>query len=89
MANNKNKMNRKDKKVFEELKKKLTINLLNMENKKRIPVFDYVPKMVYSGWGLLSMDMVEKCKLISDVDYHIVRKERFLLNLGKTSRKVN
>ncbi len=79
-------MNKKDKKIFDELNKKLLIQLLNKENKK-IPVMEYVPKMIYSGFGLFTDDMVQKCKLLPEHEFNFVRKERFLLNLGKTSKK--
>ena len=73
----------KNKKTFEAMKQQLINRSIESKKIKRIPVFDYVPKMIYSGFGLLTMDMVEKCKLISNVDYHIVRKERFLYNINK------
>ena len=65
-------MNKKNKKIFEELKKKLTIDLLNMEN-KRIPVFDLIPKMQFNGKGLyLTHDMIEKKKLTNDDLFYYV-----------------
>lgn len=54
----------------------------------KIPIFTYIKKLVYNGKGLLTEDVVQKCKLISQDDYYFVRKERFLLNLNKRPRKV-
>ena len=70
-------------KLSKELRKDL--KKFKIDNQKllvKFPLFDYVPKMIY-GCSILSMDMVEKCKLLSNVDYHIVKKERYLYNLSK------
>ena len=71
------KMNRKDKNIFEEIKKKLTINLLNMEN-KRIPLYDYIKKLVYNGKGKLNdFNVYEKMKLLNlkNFDLYMIKRK--------------
>lgn len=74
-------MSYKTKKIFEELNKKLLIELHNKE--RGISVFDWVNKLQYYGKGLFTEDMVQKSKLIDEHNHFIVRKERFLQNIRR------
>ena len=75
--------------MFEAMKQQLISRSIESKKIKRIPLYDYIKKLIYDGKGMLTDDMVQKCKLISQDDYYIVRKERFLLNLNKKSKNVN
>ena len=40
-------------------------------------------KLQYKGIGLLTNDLVEKSKLLGNVEYCMIRKEKFLMNLRR------
>ena len=67
-------MNKNDRKKFEALKKEMFINLLKKE--RGINVLKLKKK-----FSTLSLDNVEKCKLINDESYRIVKRERFFQGL--------
>ena len=69
-------MNRKDKKQFESMKKEMLISLLNKETNR-------LPLLIKKPAGILTEDIVQKAKLISNDAYLMIRKERFLYGLSR------
>ena len=69
-------MNKKQKKVFETMKKEMLINLLNNE-------INRLPLLVKKPAGILTEDLVQKTKLISNDAYLIMKRERFLQGLPR------
>ena len=54
---------KKNKKVFEELKKQLILSSIEKKKVKRFFIFDITPKLQYTGFGLFTDDMRQKMKL--------------------------
>lgn len=69
-------MNHKNRKKFEAMKKEMIINLLNKE-------INRLPLLVKKPAGILTEDLVQKAKLISNDAYLILKKERFLQGLPR------
>jgi len=69
-------MNRKDKKKFETAKKEMIINLLNKEVNK-------MPLLVRKPVGLLTEDLVQKSKLVSNETFLMLKRERYLQGLSR------
>ena len=69
-------MNKKEKKQFESMKKEMLINLLNKEIPK-------MPLLIRKTAGILTEDLVQKSKLISNETYLMLKRERFLMNLRR------
>lgn len=64
------------KRKFESMKKEMLINLLNKEIPK-------IPLLVKKSAGILTEDIVQKCKLLSNDAYLQIKRERFLTGLKR------
>ena len=72
---------KKNKKIFEELKRQLILKSIEKKKAIRIPLFD-LDKIQFNGKGLMiTQDMAEKTKLLNNESYLMVRKERYLQGL--------